>query len=166
MGHGPRYRMPLKRRLEGKTDYRTRLNLIKSGKTRAVVRCSNKNVKIQFVKYKPDGDHILMTVTTQKLEDHGWDGSRSNIPAAYLLGFLAGKQALEAGVDEAVLDIGMNVPQPCGKYFAALRGMVEAGLDIPHSPDILPDDEKIKGVHINEDVVNQFDTVKNNLEEL
>ncbi len=166
MGKGPRYRMPLKRRLEGKTDYRTRLNLIKSGKPRAVVRISNNNVIIQLVKYHSDGDQVIMTVTTEKLEDYGWKGSCANIPGAYLVGFLAGKKALETGIEEAVLDIGMNVPHPRGKLFAALKGMLEAGLDIPHSPDILPDDEKVKGEHINENIVKQFDNVKNNLEEL
>lgn len=164
MGSGPRYRMPLRRRHEGKTDYRRRLRLIKSGKTRAVVRISNKNIKIQFVIYKSEGDHIVLTVTSKHLEDFDWSGCRSNMPSGYLVGYLAGKKALESGIEEAVLDIGMKHPQPRGKIFSVLKGLVEAGMDIPHDPSILPDESRTKGEHIGEPTVKEFEKVKKKLE--
>ena len=34
------------------------------------------------------------------------------------------------------------------RVFAALRGMVDAGLDIPHGDQVLPDDDRIHGAHI------------------
>ncbi len=164
MGSGPRYRMPLRRRHEGKTDYRRRLRLIKSGKPRAVVRISNKNINVQFVTYKPDGDKIILTVTSKHLEDFGWSGCRSNMPSAYLVGYLAGKKALESGIKEAVLDIGMKHPQPRGKIFSVLKGTVEAGMDIPYDPSILPDESRTKGEHIDETTVKEFEKVKKKLE--
>jgi large subunit ribosomal protein L18 len=32
--------------------------------------------------------------------------------------------------------------------YAALKGALDAGLKVPHSPDILPSEERIKGKHI------------------
>jgi len=34
------------------------------------------------------------------------------------------------------------------KIYAVLKGASDAGLEIPHSPDILPSEERIKGGHI------------------
>jgi large subunit ribosomal protein L18 len=49
MGHGPRYRVPWRRRREGKTNYYKRLKLIRSGKPRLVVRRTNKYIIAQIV---------------------------------------------------------------------------------------------------------------------
>ncbi len=166
MGHGPRYRMPLRRRHEGKTDYRHRLRLIKSGKPRIVVRTSNKNVQVQIVRYVPEGDHVLLTVTSKHLEDFGWTCYRSNIPASYLTGYLAGKRALDSGIKEAVLDIGMKNPHYGGKLFSTLKGVVDAGMDIPHDTKVLPDDERAVGKHMNEKCAKEFKDVKKKLEAL
>ena len=38
MGHGPRYRVPWRRRREGKTNYYKRFKMIKSRKIRLVAR--------------------------------------------------------------------------------------------------------------------------------
>jgi hypothetical protein len=46
------------------------------------------------------------------------------------------------------LDIGLNPPIKGSRIYAALKGVVDSGLDIPHSPDILPDDSRISGEHI------------------
>jgi len=45
---GPSYVVYYRRRREGKTDYAKRLALVKSGKTRMVVRRSNKGLVIQL----------------------------------------------------------------------------------------------------------------------
>ena len=47
-----------------------------------------------------------------------------------------------------MLDIGLHTPAKGSRVFAVLRGAVEAGLKVPHSPEILPDDSRIKGEHI------------------
>lgn len=166
MAEGPRYKTPLKRRREGKTDYRERLKLLKSGKIRAVVRRSNKKIQVQFIRYHPEGDEVEVAATSEHIEDLGWDGHGANLPCAYLVGYLAGKKAMEEGIDEAVLDIGFNHPEKGGGIFSALNGMIDAGLDVPHDPEIIPSEERVRGEHIGEEVVESFEDVKSKLEEL
>ncbi len=157
--------MNLRRRREGKTDYRQRLRMLKSGKPRACVRISNKHVRIQFIKYVPEGDEVLSATSSLELDDFGWDGYSNNIPASYLVGYLAGKKALKDGIGEAVLDIGLNHPHPGGRFFSVLKGMVDAGVDIPHGSEVLPDGSRLKGEHISDEVSKNFEEVKTKLED-
>jgi large subunit ribosomal protein L18 len=41
------------------------------------------------------------------------------------------------------LDIGLHVPSKGTRVFAALKGVVDAGVEVPYSEDIVPDDERI-----------------------
>jgi len=166
MAEGTRYRMPLKRRKEGKTDYRERLKLLKSGKVRAVVRPSNKHISVQFIRYDRDGDIVETSASSEHLEDLGWEGHGSNLPSAYLVGYLAGKRALEKGIKEAVLDIGLNHPEKGGTLFSALNGIIDAGVSIPHDPKILPNEDRIRGEHIDDEISEKFEEVKSRVEEL
>ncbi|MEF8873234.1 MAG: 50S ribosomal protein L18 [Candidatus Thermoplasmatota archaeon] len=165
MAEGSRYRMPLKRRRQGKTDYRERLRLLKSGKVRAVVRPSNTMIRVQFIHYRPDGDEVKTAATSEHLRDFGWNGYGNNLPSAYLVGYLAGRKAKEEGIEEAVLDIGLNHPEKGGRLFSALKGIVDAGVDVPHDPEVLPAEERIRGEHIGEETVDDFEEVKSELEE-
>jgi large subunit ribosomal protein L18 len=164
MAHGPRYRVARRRRREGKTDYRKRINLLKSRQPRAVIRRSLRNLRIQLVEFDSKGDRIIASAEGIELEKFGWKGSVSNTPAAYLTGYLAGKRALKAGVERAILDIGLQTPAKGSRVFASLKGLLDAGIDIPHSEDVLPSEERIKGEHIEEKIKNQFDSVKAGLE--
>ncbi|MEM1576656.1 MAG: 50S ribosomal protein L18 [Archaeoglobaceae archaeon] len=148
MARGPRFKVPLRRRREGLTNYRRRLKLLMSKKVRFVVRITNQRVIAQFISYSPDGDKVLVCVTSEKLREYGWKGDLNNTPAAYLTGLLAGKKALEAGIKEAILDIGLRSPVKGARVFAALKGAVDAGLEIPHDEEILPDESRIRGEHI------------------
>jgi len=149
MGRGPRYKVPRRRRKEGKTNYRKRYIVVMSRKTRLVVRPSLKYVSIQIIKAKPEGDETIAAAHSRELvKKYGWKGGASNTPAAYLTGFLAGLRSLKEGVKEAVLDIGFVTPVPGGKVFAALKGAIDAGLSIPHSEEMIPGDDRIKGEHI------------------
>jgi len=67
MKQGPRYYTKPRRRREGKTDYRKRLRLLKSRKTRIVVRNSLKNICVQFVGYDEVGDKILASAISKEL---------------------------------------------------------------------------------------------------
>ncbi|UCG69986.1 MAG: 50S ribosomal protein L18 [Thermoplasmata archaeon] len=165
MGHGPRYRVARRRRREGKTDYRRRIKLLKSREARAVVRRSERNLRIQFVLFDPKGDKTIATAQGLELEKFGWKGSVSNTPAAYLTGYLAGKRAIAAGLKAAVLDIGLHTPTKGSRVFASLKGMLDAGVDIPHSEEVLPSEERIRGEHIDEKLKVQFDSTKASLEE-
>jgi len=41
-----------------------------------------------------------------------------------------------------------KTPVKGSRVFAALKGAVDAGLKVPHSESILPDESRIKGEHI------------------
>lgn len=156
MAHGPRYNVPYRRRREGKTDYRQRLALLKSGKPRLVVRRTTKNVVAQFVTYDPEGDRVVAQAEALELEDLGWDGYTSNTPSAYLTGLLAAQRSREAGVDEAVLDLGLQKPAKGGVVFAVLRGALDAGVEVPHGDGVFPAEERLRGAHIDDDTPESF----------
>jgi large subunit ribosomal protein L18 len=145
---GPRYRVQFRRKREDRTDYRHRLRLVRSGKPRFVVRVSLNHVLAQVVRATTSGDLTLATAYSKELEGLGWKGGNSNIPAAYLVGLLCGNRAKKAGIVECVLDINMYSPTPQAKVFAALKGALDAGLQIPHGEDILPSEGRLKGEHI------------------
>ncbi|UCH56741.1 MAG: 50S ribosomal protein L18 [Candidatus Bathyarchaeota archaeon] len=145
MAKGPRYRVPYRRRREAKTNYKARRVLATSKKPRFVVRPSNKNITIQLVTSKIEGDVIHTQASSAELDKYGWLGGRKNTPAAYLLGLLAGKKAIREGIEEANLDIGLSRPTKGAKVFAAVKGALDAGLVIPCDSDILPEPGRIQG---------------------
>jgi large subunit ribosomal protein L18 len=149
MAKGPSYCVPYRRRREGKTNYRRRKALILSGKPRLVVRGSLKNIIVQITAAKPGGDEVLVSAHSRELlRRFGWKAPRGNLPAAYLTGLLCGLRAKAKGIHEAVLDIGLHSPTKGARVFAALKGALDAGLDVPHGEEILPDEDRIRGVHI------------------
>lgn len=151
MAHGPRYRVPFRRRREGKTNYHKRLALLKSGKPRLVVRKTLNHHVAQIVVYDPKGDKTLVSAHTRELmRDFGWKGHCGNTPSAYLLGLLIGYKALEKGISEAILDIGLHPPTKGSSIFAILKGAVDAGLNVPHSEEIYPSEDRIRGETIAE----------------
>ncbi len=140
----------MRRRREVRTDYHQRLRLLKSGKPRLVARKSNKHTTAQLVTPGPDGDETIASAHSSDLADHGWEAPTGNLPAAYLTGFLAGKRAIDADVEEAVLDIGLNTATPGNKVFAIQEGAIDAGLEIPHNEDVLAEWPRNRGEHIAE----------------
>lgn len=148
MAKGSNYCVSFRRRREGKTDYRKRRSLILSGKPRLVVRPSLKNMIAQIVLAKPEGDKVLVSAHSRELAKFEWKAPRGNIPAAYLTGLLCGLKAKANGVDEAVLDIGLCPPSKGARIFAVLMGVLDAGVNVPHSEEKLPEDDRINGSHI------------------
>jgi large subunit ribosomal protein L18 len=138
----------MRRRREVRTDYHQRLRLLKSGKPRLVARKSNKHVTAQLVIAGPQGDETIVSARSSDLAEYGWEAPTGNLPAAYLTGLLAGKRALDADYDEAVLDIGLNTATPGGKVFAVQEGAIDAGLEIPHNDSVLADWSRTRGEHI------------------
>lgn len=137
-------RRNLKRRVKGITDYKRRLALLKSGKPRLVVRKTSNNIIAQAVAYVPAGDKVLYTVDVQALRKKGWKG-HANTPAAYLVGYALGKEAKKK-TPELVLDAGRHTPST--KIFAVVKGVVDAGIKVPHSQEALPSKDRIRGKHI------------------
>jgi large subunit ribosomal protein L18 len=150
MATGPRYKVPMRRRREVRTDYHQRLRLLKSGKPRLVARKSNKHTTAQLITPGPQGDETLASAHSSDLEEYGWEAPTGNISAAYLTGLLAGKRAVDAGLEEAVLDIGLNTATPGNKVFAVQEGAIDAGLEIPHNDSVLADWSRTRGEHIAE----------------
>lgn len=139
-----------RRKREGKTDYRYRRRLLKSGKPRLIARISLEHVRAQVAEPGSDGDEVLASAFSKELSDFGYKAHGANTPAAYLSGFLCGHRALEEGVEEAVLDLDKFVSSPQAKIFAVLKGAVDAGMDISHDESVLPSDERCRGEHISD----------------
>src|SRR5215510_1638131 len=148
MATGPRYSLPFRRRREQRTDYKLRRSLLISGKHRAVVRLTNKFVYVQVAEAKPQGDYVKASASSRELIKMGWKGGTGNLPAAYLTGELAGRRAIASGVKEALLDIGLKPSSKGSKLYAVLKGLVDSGLQVPHSPNNLPDANRLAGAHV------------------
>lgn len=148
MAHGPLYRVPFRRRRQGKTDYRRRLALLKSGESRVVVRTSNRNIVVQFVGYAESGDKVLAQAEARELTKLGYPAAGSNTPSAYLVGRLAATRGKEAGVSTGVLDLGRQQPHKGGVIFSALKGVVDGGIEVPAGEGVFPSEERIRAEHL------------------
>ncbi|OYT41430.1 MAG: 50S ribosomal protein L18 [Candidatus Altiarchaeales archaeon ex4484_43] len=157
------YVVPFRRRREGKTNYKKRLNLLKSRATRLVVRPSNKHMLVQLVDYKKNGDVIVSTAYSKELKKFGWDFATGNLPAAYLTGLLCGFRGQKRGVKRAILDLGPFPSVKGSRSYAALMGAIDSGLKIPVGEDVLPDEKRISGKHMSnkyENITEKFEEVK------
>jgi large subunit ribosomal protein L18 len=156
------YLVPFKRRRENKTNYRKRLALLKSRKTRLVIRRSLSNISVQFINFMPEGDQTVAEANSTELKKLGWIRT-GNVPASYLTGLLAGKKAKNKKVEEAVLDMGLQISTKGSRIYAALKGVLDSGIKVPCSEEILPSEDRIRGKHISKDLEKQFDEVKNKI---
>ncbi|MEK9739192.1 MAG: 50S ribosomal protein L18, partial [Euryarchaeota archaeon] len=134
----------------------------------AVVRVTNTQTICQLVNYEPTGDTVKISIDGRTLvEKYGWpiDASRKSIPASYISGYAMAKAAIAAGHKEAVLDIGLAASTPGNRVFAALKGMVDAGMEIPYGESVLPDDDRIIGSHIDDSIAKAVEAAKKSIEE-
>ncbi len=168
MATGARYKVQMRRARAGKTDYRARKQLLISRKPRLVVRKSGKHMNVQLVVPSKEGDNTLISANTAELKKFGYVGSTGNLPSAYLAGLLLGYRAKKKGHAEAILDLGLNHATKGGRIYAALKGAVDSGLDIPHDPAIFPAEDRISGKHIDKhrksDISAQFESAKKKIQ--
>lgn len=148
MNQGKVFTVPFRRKRQGRTYYKKRIKILLSHKFRFVVRKSLKNFQASIIEYNPKGDKVLLTVNSNALSRLGWKGNNGNLPSAYLTGLLAGKKAIEKGIKDAILDMGLNNSVKGSRLYAALAGAIDAGLKIPFNPEVLPRKERIEGEHI------------------
>lgn len=148
MAKDSRYCVQLRRRREGKTDYKARKALVISGKPRLVVRNTLKNVIAQIIVAKPHGDEVLVSAHSRELKKYEWKAHAGNLSSAYLTGLLCGLKAKAQGVKEVIPDIGLHSPSKGARVFAMLKGVLDAGVHVPHSEEKLPDEKRIEGEHI------------------
>ena len=142
------HKVPVRRKREGKTDYRKRMALLMSGKPRLVIRASLANIHLQIVSYQPQGDVVMASADSKELAKLGYGFNRGNIPAAYLTGLLLGRKAQKKGITEAILDLGLQTHHAGSRIYAALKGVIDAGVSVPASPAIFPPKERLMGGHI------------------
>ena len=167
MSVGPRYRVHFRRRREGKTDYRVRLRLLKSGEPRAVVRFSGRRVRVSIVRYDPEGDRVVAVAESEELGRLGFPASSlASTPAAYLTAFLAGLRSKSAGAESAVLDSGIRRPTEGGRLSAALKGLLDAGVEVPHGEKGFPSPDRLGGAHLPKPLPQPLEAYKMKLPEL
>jgi large subunit ribosomal protein L18 len=147
LAKGPRYRVPLKRRRENKTNYHKRRVMVLAKTPRLVIRRSQKYITLQIIEALPQGDHTLLATTSKKLSEYGWKSPSGNIPAAYLTGVMIGHQAQSNGINAVIPDIGLRRASPGSRVFAVIKGAQDAGLNVPCG-ETMPDDFRITGQHI------------------
>ena len=148
MKTGKAYTLNYRRKREGKTNYRTRLKLLSSKELRVVVRKSLSNIIVQIVKFDKSGDKVLVSASTRELLKYGWKGHRGNVSSAFLLGLLCGMKAKKNGFTSGILDIGLHPAIKGSMFFSVVRGLSEAGFSIPVGDEIMPEDNRIFGKHI------------------
>ncbi len=149
MGKKRIYKVPFKRKREGKTNYYKRLTLLKSKKLLVVLRGSLKHFRVQFVEPKIEGDKTIVSAWSQQLiKKYGWKAPTGNVPAAYLTGYLCGKKATKLGINFAVPYFGLHRSTKGNRLFSAIKGLIDAGVTVPCEEKMLPEEERVKGEHV------------------
>lgn len=142
------YTSTFRRIRERKTNYRKREKLLIGKKDFVTVNVSDQNVTAQLIRPDLIGDKVMASVHSNELLSYGWKGSRKNIPSCYLVGLLLGKKCLQKKITRAILYIGKR--HFTTKIAACLKGLSEAGLEMPFSENVIPSEQRIQGNHIAE----------------
>jgi large subunit ribosomal protein L18 len=142
------YTSTFRRIREGKTNYRKREKLLFGKQDFVTVNVSDENVSAQLIRPNLLGDKVMASVHSNELLSYGWKGSRKNVPSCYLVGLLLGKKCLQKKITRAILYIGKR--HFTTKIAACLKGLSEAGLEMPFSENIIPSEQRIQGNHIAE----------------
>ena len=124
------------------------------------VTISNENTQVQIHKPEMAGDKVIASAHSRYLINKGWKGSRKNVPAAYLTGYLAGKKALGQGANDAILYTGTR--KYTQRMAAALKGVIDAGVQVPANAETFPSDDRINGEHLT--VKNEISKMKSTID--
>jgi len=120
------------------------------------VNITNENTQVQILTPGMTGDTVVASAHSRYLLEKGWKGSRKSVPAAYLTGYLAGKKAIGKGAKGAIMYTGTR--RFTQRMAAALKGIIDAGLEVPADPETFPADERINGEHLT--VKNEVSKIK------
>ena len=124
------------------------------------VNITNENTQVQVLTPGMAGDKVIAYAHSRNLLEKGWKGSRKSVPAAYLTGYLAGKKALGQGAKDAILYTGTR--KYTQRIAAALKGIVDAGVQVPVDSKTFPPDERINGEHLK--VKNDISKIKSTID--
>jgi large subunit ribosomal protein L18 len=120
------------------------------------VNITNENTQVQILTPGMTGDTVVASAHSRYLLEKGWKGSRKSVPAAYLTGYLAGKKAIGKGAKGAIMYTGTR--RFTQRMAAALKGVIDAGLEVPADPETFPANERINGEHLT--VKNEVSKIK------
>ncbi len=138
-----------RRRREGKTDYRKRKGIVIGRSDFVTAAISGRYILTQLHKASLNGDVTLCQSSSKELSAlAGWNGSFKSLPAAYLTGYLLGKRSVAKGYDSACFYSGVGRFVQGSRIASLLAGANDAGLKIAVGEEILPDETRIKGEHI------------------
>ncbi|KAJ7283600.1 hypothetical protein C8J57DRAFT_1293006 [Mycena rebaudengoi] len=169
-----RFQVKYRRRREGKTDYYARKRLVTQAKNkynapkyRLVVRFTNKDIIVQIIYARLQGDFVLTQAHSRELPRFGIKHGLTNWAAAYATGLLCARRALTKlgladkyeGVTEAdgtltmtevldeedaprpfkaFLDVGLRRTSTGSRVFGAMKGASDGGIFVPHSEKRFP----------------------------
>jgi len=156
-------------------------NKYNTPKYRMIVRSSNTDVCCQIAYARLEGDIVICAAYSHELPRYGVKVGLTNYAAAYCTGLLLARRVLQKfkldtvyegntnvdgtmfyvedqddgpGAFRACLDVGLARTSTGAKVFAALKGAVDGGLDIPHSEKRFPGYDS-EGKELNADVHRQ-----------
>lgn len=140
-------------------------NKYNTPKYRLVVRFTNKDICAQIVFARIEGDQILCSAYAHELPRYGITIGLTNYAAAYATGLLLARRLLKQlkldeiyegttdatgehtevedipgkpGAFKCYMDVGLSRTTTGAKLFAAMKGAVDGGLNIPHSDRRFP----------------------------
>merc|ERR1712039_184761 len=140
-------------------------NKYNTPKYRMIVRSSNTDICCQIAYARLEGDIVICAAYSHELPRYGVKVGLTNYAAAYCTGLLLARRVLTKfsldtvyegntsvdgsmfcvedqdggpGAFRACLDVGLARTSTGAKVFAALKGAVDGGLDIPHSEKRFP----------------------------
>jgi large subunit ribosomal protein L18 len=126
-----------------------------------VVRLTDRRVRVALVAYDPVGDRVLAAADSRELSGVEFpSGSLASTPAAYLTAYLAGLRAKANGAGSAVLDAGIRHPTQGGRLAAALKGLLDAGIEIPHGEGGFPSSDRLNGTHLGKPLPSPIEAYK------
>jgi large subunit ribosomal protein L18 len=88
---------------------------------------------------------VVSSAHSRNLLKLGWKGSSKSVPACYLLGLLAGKRAKEEGIETAYLYSGLSKFVTGSRVAAVVKGVKDAGVDVPMSDEVAPSEDRLSG---------------------
>ena len=154
------YSKILRRLREEKTNYKKRGTMLMGKRDFITVNITNENTQVQILKPGMEGDKVVASAHSRYLLEKGWQGSRKSVPAAYLTGYLAGKKALGQGAKDAILYTGTR--RYTQRMAAALKGVIDAGIQVPANEETFPPKDRINGEHLT--VKNEVSKIKSTID--
>ncbi|KAF6246429.1 MAG: 50S ribosomal protein L18 [Nitrosopumilus sp.] len=154
------YSKILRRLREEKTNYKKRGTMLMGKRDFITVNITNENTQVQILKPGMEGDKVVASAHSRYLLEKGWKGSRKSVPAAYLTGYLAGKKALGQGAKDAILYTGTR--RYTQRMAAALKGVIDAGVEVPANEETFPPEDRINGEHLT--VKNEVSKMKSTID--